>query len=213
MRGSIIDYKAVTGEGLISGDDGARYAFGPNDIGRAAGLRVGAQVDFEIRDGRATGIFPLAAPNTRVPERDLGLWGYFIKCMKMYVDGRGRASRKEFWSFVLFGYLSMILVVLLGGMAVALLAGQAHAQSTMDSDPADAAGAAVVLLFWLIRLPFIPPYFAVSARRWHDIGASGWLALLILIPYAGTLIMLVAGLIPSQPTRNEYDRSPDTSVF
>ena len=30
------------------------------------------------------------------------MWGYFTKCLKHYADFRGRASRKEFWSFVLF---------------------------------------------------------------------------------------------------------------
>lgn len=214
MRGQIIDYTAISGNGLISGDDGARYSFGPGDIGRAQGIRVGARVDFEAQGGAATRIFPITAdPNgPYAPGPDLGMWGYFAKCMKMYFNGKGRATRKEYWSFILFRWVFIISFVVLGVVAIFLLSGVANAQS-YDSAPGDSAGGAFILISWILGLPFVAPHYAVSARRLHDVGLSGWLALLMLIPYLGGLFMFVIALIPSQNQRNRYDTSIDVGVF
>jgi len=215
MRGDVIDYQAQTGAGLISGDDGQRYAFGPDNIGRAKGLRIGARVDFEVVDGAANNIFPLVATTDgRTIEPDLGLWGYFVKCMKLYFDGRGRATRKEYWSFMLFRFLFMMgfVVVLVSGFAI--LAASAQAQSYDGaSDPSDNFGALWMLMGWILGLPFLAPYWAVSARRLHDVGLSGWLALLMLIPYLGNFFMFVVALIPSQQARNRYDTAINPGVF
>jgi uncharacterized membrane protein YhaH (DUF805 family) len=219
MRGDVLDYTAVTGEGLISGEDGRRYRFGPDQIGRASGLRVGAKVDFEPRDDVATGIFPLlsAAGAPRPVERDLGLWGYFAKCMKLYFDGRGRATRKEYWSFILFRaiFMTTFMVLIISAIVALGAFGAANAQDYGGdaSDPSSAFSGLWVLGGWILGLPFLAPHYAVSARRLHDVGMSGWLALLMLIPYVGAIFMFIVALIPSQQTRNQYDLAPDTSVF
>jgi TM2 domain-containing membrane protein YozV len=64
MRGQILSYSPETGDGLIAGSDGKRYAFkGIEYRGRVFDIRPGQEVDFEPHeDGTATAIFPLAAP-------------------------------------------------------------------------------------------------------------------------------------------------------
>jgi uncharacterized membrane protein YhaH (DUF805 family) len=52
------------------------------------------------------------------------------------------------------------------------------------------------------------PVVAVTVRRLHDIGMSGWWALLLLVPYIGGLIVLVFTLLPGQPHANAHGPAP-----
>jgi len=49
----------------------------------------------------------------------------------------------------------------------------------------------------LLNLAIFIPSLAVGARRLHDIGRSGWLQLLILVPIAGFLVLLYFWAQPS----------------
>jgi TM2 domain-containing membrane protein YozV/cold shock CspA family protein len=63
MRGKVLSYSDLEGSGLISGDDGQRYAFVRGALQN--GVRMvshGAEVDFQIEDGKAVGVFVLAGP-------------------------------------------------------------------------------------------------------------------------------------------------------
>ena len=65
MRGRVLTYSDVEARGLISGDNGTRYPFVRGAL--AEGLRsikAGADVDFEIENDNAVGIYPL--PGTSV---------------------------------------------------------------------------------------------------------------------------------------------------
>ena len=66
MRGKILTYSIHTTEGVISGDDGERYAF---DRGQWRGTtvpRIGQTVDFVVDDGKADSIFPVAGASAGV---------------------------------------------------------------------------------------------------------------------------------------------------
>jgi uncharacterized membrane protein YhaH (DUF805 family) len=56
------------------------------------------------------------------------------------------------------------------------------------------------------------PTLAVTVRRLHDAGYSGWLALLLLIPYLGSLIMMIFALLPSSPAGVKYDSPSNPSL-
>lgn len=77
-----------------------------------------------------------------------------------YVVFEGRALRSEFWYFVLF---------------VAIISGILQAASN--------------LLYWIFGLAVTLPQFAVSARRLHDIGKSGWWQLLGLGFFSASVIL------------------------
>ena len=57
MRGQVLHYDDAQGQGLISGDDGARYAFTRADMQRLNPVRPGDKVEVEI-----VGIGTLANP-------------------------------------------------------------------------------------------------------------------------------------------------------
>jgi len=77
-------------------------------------------------------------------------------CFGKYAKFDGRASRSEFWYFVLFCFIYFFVAGFFLGF----------------SGVSDAAfdGATLVLL-----IPIFIPSIAVSARRLHDINQSGWM--------------------------------------
>lgn len=62
MRGQVLGVNLKTGEGQVAGDDGRRYTFRPDDWAHRGEPAIGAVIDFEAAEGRATNIFPLPVP-------------------------------------------------------------------------------------------------------------------------------------------------------
>ena len=209
MRGEVLTFDAARG-GLISGDDGVRYVVSPQDIPGGASLAAGERVDFVIADGYAREVISLtpAAPQRASASidytgEDLSLWAYFMRCMTgRFASGDGRARRKEYWGFVLFSTLICLLPMLVG------LAAGIGIDPSLEAEQASAAFAIGMLITGLVLLIMIIPSITVGVRRLHDVGMSGWLWLINLVPSVGGIFMLVIALMPSQPQTNIYGPIP-----
>jgi len=228
MRGSVLQYDDNAGAGLISGDDGVRYTFRRADLQQLRPVTAGMRVDFVHTNGVASEIYivepaggaatpgPTPAPAAAYTGEDLGLWGYFTKVMGKSFDGAGRARRKEYWSFFLFVFLIMSVIYVPLVFMVAGTVSSAALSYSYGYGYDDAAGlmalitslGAWVYLIVIVSLIFIPASITVTIRRLHDIGMSGWLVLLWLIPYLGALFLFVCALIPSQTTVNKHGPIP-----
>lgn len=110
---------------------------------------------------------------------------WYLAVLKNYVGFSGRARRTEFWMFTLFNF---IVTMVLG--FVEQLAG---------------TGGFVGLAY---ALAVLLPSLAVSMRRLHDTGRSGWWLLLGLIPLLGAIVLLVFMVQDSKPEANEYGANP-----
>lgn len=55
---------------------------------------------------------------------------------------------------------------------------------------------------------FLVPVIAVTARRLHDIGRSGWWQLISFVPLAGAILLLIWTVQDSTPGTNEYGPNP-----
>ena len=118
------------------------------------------------------------------------------KAFAGYCDYASRSRRSEYWFFVLFDFLVIVVVSLIFGVIFALIGiGQVA--------PAIVAIVELVLFFGFM-LP-------LSVRRLHDTGKSGWFILLGLIPFVGGIILLIFFCMDSQPETNEYGPSPKYS--
>lgn len=93
-------------------------------------------------------------------------------CFQKYATFEGRATRPEFWWWVLF--------TILIGLAANII--DVYALGTTEDQ--------FQLLSALVSLGILLPNLAVTARRLHDIGRSGWWMLIVLIPILGFLILL-----------------------
>ena len=116
---------------------------------------------------------------------------YFLYCLQHYADFNGRARRSEYWYFVLFNFIVSILI----GLSLGVIAGLLNVP-------------ALVYLAYLWSLAVFIPSLAVSVRRLHDIGRSGWWLLLSLIPLVGAIILILWHCTDSQPGANQYGPNP-----
>ncbi len=111
---------------------------------------------------------------------------YYIEVLKKYAVFTGRARRAEYWYFVLFSALAATAVGFLGEFLAP------------DFLPLDTIYAVGVLL----------PSIAVSVRRLHDIGKSGWNLLWSLLPVVGIIILLIFAVKDSDEGDNKYGPNP-----
>ena len=118
---------------------------------------------------------------------------WFIKCIKQYADFKGRARRKEYWMFFLIFWALCFLV-------------------TFAAIPIDvileAEGIIWGTVMCLFVLAFIVPNYAVTVRRLHDTGRSGWWLLINFIPYIGGIWLFVLTCLDSEPGTNKWGENP-----
>jgi uncharacterized membrane protein YhaH (DUF805 family) len=111
-------------------------------------------------------------------EQDMTFDNAIRTVYQKYAIFDGRAGRPEFWWFNLYAVLTNVAItVVFAAFAV-----------TVDA-MGEVAFHGVVALLW--SLANLLPSLAVSVRRLHDIGKSGWWLLITLIPLAGVIIFIV----------------------
>ena len=142
-------------------------------------------------------------------------WEWMMLPLKRYADFSGRSRRKEYWLFVLFETLSILLIGLVtAGVFGGLVNTQAAGEGLFGGL---AVGFIIVLL--VVALALFLPNLAVQVRRLHDQDKSGWLVLIGFIPYVGGLIMFVFMLLEGTKGPNSYGPDPkgqsavDPSIF
>ena len=102
---------------------------------------------------------------------------YFIDPIKNhYIDFAGKATRKQFWLFVLFNFLVFFVLSIILGFF----------------------GKAGDILYYICQLAVLLPSLGIAARRLRDGGFSPWLLLIGLIPVLGWIVLLVLYLLPSK---------------
>ena len=123
---------------------------------------------------------------------------------KNYVSWKGRATRAEYWWWTLF-----IFIVTLPFNISYNVGSQAGLEAAIASGDQTAFMAALFgPTYWLlvlVTLVFLLPSLAVTIRRLHDIDRSGGWFWIILVPFAGSIVLLVFALLPSTPGKNRFD--------
>ncbi|WP_221088058.1 DUF805 domain-containing protein [Deinococcus aquaedulcis] len=129
----------------------------------------------------------------------------YIKVIKNnYANFQGRARRREFWMFTLINTIIMVLLAL--PWYPAYISSVSQGETGL---PFGAGGVAGIfsLLYMVYSLAVLLPNLAVSVRRLHDTGKSGWWYLLNLIPF-GSIVVLVFMVLDSQPGSNKWGPNP-----
>jgi uncharacterized membrane protein YhaH (DUF805 family) len=119
--------------------------------------------------------------------------GYIARCFQKYFNGNGRARRMEFGWFMLFQFVAFILALMIDGSMFGF--------NAYTSQPN------MYLATWAL-LALIPPAVSVTSRRAHDLGWTGWLALVAVIPYVGWVVNLILLFAPGNAGDNKYGPSP-----
>lgn len=120
--------------------------------------------------------------------------------IKQTFDFKGTASRAEFWFFMLF------FMLMYGVVAIIDEATAATTISLLDLPlgnfiPMGMVDPEVGLLVLLYRPIMAIPTTSATVRRLHDIGRSGWWAVLwvLPVPVLGWLYLIPLLCKPSQP--------------
>lgn len=92
----------------------------------------------------------------------------------------GRAPRSEYWFFTLFCSLVALVAYLLFSNVICML----------------------------IELALLLPSLAVSVRRLHDSGRTGWWLLINLVPAVGWLLWIILACLPGQRHFNRFGPDP-----
>ena len=95
-----------------------------------------------------------------------------------YANFNGRSRRSEYWWFFLIVNISFLVLGILGALVLSLL-----------------------------QVVEVVLALAVTVRRLHDTGRSGWWILLGLVPFGG-LVLLVFFVLPGTSGPNQYGEEP-----
>jgi uncharacterized membrane protein YhaH (DUF805 family) len=110
--------------------------------------------------------------------------GWFVEVLKKYAVFSGRARRQEYWMFTLIVSLIYIGLIVLG--------------LAMDTEVPELVFFAAIFL----------PSLAVSVRRLHDTGRSGWWVLIGIVPCVGTIVTIIFMATEGQRGENQYGPDP-----
>jgi len=124
---------------------------------------------------------------------------WYLMVWRKYAEFNGRARRKEYWMFALFNF---VIVLVVEGISFGMLTAT---RSSMF-------GFMLAGLICIYCLAAVIPSLAVTVRRLHDIGMSGWLVLIALVPILGGLALLVMTLMDSNPGANQYGPNPKADL-
>jgi len=132
--------------------------------------------------------------NTSTSRRSLqdqtSLLSYFVNCMTYkYADFTGRARRREYWGYTLFGFIIFFVPVLI---------------DVYSHSPKSVLNNLILIIFNIV---FFLPSLSVIVRRLHDINMSGisFVAIALYITMAVSTIIEVIGL-SSTITRSRLKR-------
>ena len=112
---------------------------------------------------------------------------WYVKVLKQYADFSGRARRKEYWMFVLFNILIAVGIAIVEAVLLGLTMG---------------------VLSMIYALAVLLPGLAVTVRRLHDTGRSGWWVLISLIPFIGVIVLLVFMATDGEQGTNQWGPNP-----
>jgi uncharacterized membrane protein YhaH (DUF805 family) len=129
---------------------------------------------------------------------------WYLRVLQKYADFEGRARRKEYWMFFLFHVIIVVGLIVVG----AVLGGIAGAALGRNGQGLAAVIAAIFTgAYILYALGVFIPSLAVTVRRLHDTGRSGWWWLITFVPFGG-LVLLVFTVEDSQRGDNQYGPNP-----
>jgi uncharacterized membrane protein YhaH (DUF805 family) len=115
---------------------------------------------------------------------------WYLTVLKKYAVFSGRSRRKEYWMFCLFSVIFTIAAMVL------------------DSILGSTVGMGYGVIYGLYSLGVLIPSIAVSVRRLHDVGKSGWFLLIALIPIIGAIWLIILVCSDSEAGETQYGPNP-----
>lgn len=135
-----------------------------------------------------------------VDYKDKGIIDWYLDVFRKYAVFSGRSRRNEYWSFMLIN--TIIALVYIGMLFFGAYI------SSGDESVFNGIQMITNVLYYGYGIASLVPGLAVTIRRLHDIGKSGWWYLIGLIPFVGSIVLIVFFCKDSEPGSNEYGPNP-----
>ncbi len=150
------------------------------------------------RRAPTAGAYPSQAPQAQARQqydapKSMGFVGAVATCFRKYVDFSGRARRPEYWWFMLFYWLVLVVLTAVDAVIIGTRGG---------------AG----IFSGLAMLALFLPTLAVGVRRLHDTDRSGWWLLIGLVPLIGGIVLLVFMCLRGTEGPNRFGSDADSAA-
>lgn len=110
---------------------------------------------------------------------------WYLDVLKKYAVFSGRARRQEYWMYMLFNYIAIIVAAVL--------------DLVLGTLP-------IIMAIYLFAV--LLPSLGVTIRRLHDTGRTGWWILFGIVPLAGPITLLVFDCLEGDRSENAYGPDP-----
>lgn len=140
--------------------------------------------------------------NTHV--KNYNLISAYTEMFKKYAKFEGRSRRSEYW----FAALANWIIIMAAYMILFI---PMISDIAANGEPTGASltiSIVVGLVLMVYAFAALVPSLALGVRRLHDTGKSGWYMLMGLIPYVGSIILIVFMATDSQNGPNQYGPNP-----
>jgi uncharacterized membrane protein YhaH (DUF805 family) len=107
--------------------------------------------------------------------------------MSKYLSFNGTATRQQYWAVVFISFFAHVLLVVL---SIAVGAG-------VESVAKGLGGFITILSLLIITVLYLIIHFSNAVRRCRDADINPWWSLAQIIPYAGFIVLIVIGCLPS----------------
>lgn len=121
---------------------------------------------------------------------------YYLKVLQNYASFSGRARRSEYWYFALFNMIFAIVAMVIDNVL----------GTTLNMGYGVSLPYGYIYILYVLAV-FIPG-LAVAVRRLHDVGKSGWMFFIVIIPIIGPIWLLVLLFTDSQHGVNKWGENP-----
>lgn len=123
---------------------------------------------------------------------------YFLHpILNKFFEFNGRATKKEFFFFQLWYFISSLMMVSFCFILALMLSVKFGMEKTKVLD-------IVILINYFFHFIIFLPNFTLSVRRCHDFGKSFWFSLLQFIPLLNIIIYLMFFFKNSEPINNKF---------
>lgn len=122
-------------------------------------------------------------------------------CYSKFVTWQGRASRSEYWYFVLFSFICQIGAAILDNILGTNF-------TIEDPNTGQVVSIGYGYLYMLAALVNFLPQLAALVRRLHDTDRSGWWYWIALIPLVGFILLIVWLATRGTQGQNSYGSDP-----
>ena len=130
---------------------------------------------------------------------------YLHVISKKYVTFSGRATRSEFWYFVLLSNI-IFIAYLIASITFWMLAVNGSSLTIVSSNYISLELLNYILAIWTVGITI--PSIAITFRRLHDTDKSGWWTLINLFPVIGPIIYIFLLANPSTEGENRFGPNP-----